>query len=602
MKLRTTLLLLLLTGLVLALIVTKERRQPTTKENLALSTHPFPFKPEEADEIEMTRKGEKLRLAKHNGMWRIGQPFEDAADPELVKQLLDAVTSVKWVETVKRDELRTSELKRTGLADDSASISVKGEGGLLAQASFGGPAPLEGCVYAGVPSYEGAIHVAETNLPTLINKSNDEWRDPRILHFKLEEVRGFSISAGGGGMEFARNVDGEPWMLLKPIRTRASAGRVEAVLRAFLNLKVKPAKVASPATTPGPELPVMTVSFDCAGRKKPLALTLHPSHDPSSEVRVQSDGRNGVFLAPPKAADFWRLQPNDLRDQNLVRIPGDQVAALRIHSPAHTDVVLNKEGNTWMLTRFGKKEPANQERVTRLINTLNATPVAEFLSDTGGNLDSWGLEKPFLSIEWQAGGKTSTLDFGQSAKSFFTARLRDEPFVYRPKTIQGGFDLFTAIPPDSLRWRSTKIVNVSVLSVRRLIVVEGDKPPLMLVHNPNATWQGTIAGHDVTPQVDTARANQLLQKLAELQASDWNSDRTAAIAALQNPSLTVQLLIADRLNPDAAPSPVVLTFAPLQPGMDTAIYHGRRDDNPDTFFISKELYHELTAQVLKGQP
>jgi hypothetical protein len=44
---------------------------------------------------------------------------------------------------------------------------------------------------------------------------------------------------------------------------------------------------------------------------------------------------------------------------------------------------------------------------------------------------------------------------------------------------------------------------------------------------------------------------------------------------------------------------VTLTFAPLQPGMDTGIYHGRKDQDPDTFFISRDIYRELTAPVVK---
>ena len=274
---------------------------------------------------------------------------------------------------------------------------------------------------------------------------------------------------------------------------------------------------------------------------------------------------------PPKAANFWRLQPNDLRDQHLVHIEKEQTTAVRIRSLSQAEVVLDRQGDTWMLTRFGKTEPANKERVTKLFDTLNATPVQEFLSDSAGNLEPWGLQKPFLSIEWEAGGKTSTLEFGRSPKSIFTARLRDEPYIYRPKTFYDGIDIFSAIPPDSLRWRHTKVINVSVLAVRRIIVADGDRPAMTLLHNPDdASWQGNIAGRDVTPQIDTERANQLLQRLAELQASDWNSERSGALVALKNPSLTIQLLVADRRSPTAEPKPVRLTFAPLQPA------HGHR--------------------------
>lgn len=596
MKVRTTLILLLLTGALLAFIATKEHRQPGTREKLASESRPFPLKPEDADEIEIERKEDTVRILFRDDTWRIAQPFDDAADPDVVKQLLETLSAMEWVQTLERKDLREEDFKRTGLGEDAVKLSLRHEGKLLAQAAFGAPAVLEGCVYAAVPSSKEQLHVAKTALPGLLNRTDDEWRDPRLARIKAEDIRHFTMNAGTGGMEFVRG-PGEPWKMVRPIQTSAADARVTALINGFLTLKLKPSKAAASPTIAGSDLPDMQVIFEGENLAKPLSLTLHPIPGTTGEVLVRADHREGAFLAVAKAA--WKLQPGDLRNQNIVRIPKDQATALRLRSLAHGDIVLDKKGDTWMLTRFGKVESANQERVAKLLDTLNATPVAEFLSDSGNNLESWGLDKPFLTIEWQAAGKTSALEFGQ-ASGIFTARVRDEPFIYRPKTIQNGFDMFSAIPPDSLRWRTTKIVNVSIFAVHRIIVAEGDKPALTLLHNPDdASWSATIAGRDVTSQLDKERANQLLQKLAEFQASDWNSNHREALDALEKPSLTVQLLLGDPLHPKAELQPLSLAFAPFQPGANSEYYHGRKDQETDTFVISRDAYRELVAPVVK---
>ena len=56
MKFRTTLLLVLLTGALLAFIFIQEHHQPTTREKIALDSRPFQFKPADADEIRIERK------------------------------------------------------------------------------------------------------------------------------------------------------------------------------------------------------------------------------------------------------------------------------------------------------------------------------------------------------------------------------------------------------------------------------------------------------------------------------------------------------------------------------------------------------------------
>ena len=594
MKLRTTILLLALTVGLLAFIFLHERRQPGTREREALATHPYSFSPGDADEIEITRKDDTLRLLSRNGQWTIGQPFEDPADPDLVKQILESIPALEWVEKLERDQLKKEDLKRVGLGDAAIKLIVRSKGAPLAQFSLGAAAPLEGCAYASIAGDKESIFVARTGLPTLLARIDDEWRDPKLVRLKAEDISRFAINAGSGSMEFTRE-KGRPWRIVKPIQTRGSDDRVNAVITAFLNLKVKPARITTPAPTAGPELPVMTVTLEGPSLARPVVLTFHPNADPTGEVQTEASNREGVFLASAKVNDFWKLQPNHLRDQNLVAIPKDQISSLRIRSQAHAEVVLDKQGENWMLKRFGTVEPANQERVTKLIDSLNTAQVRDFLSDAGTNLETWGLHQPFLSIEWGQEGTTKVLEFGQGAEGVLTARVTDEPFIYRV-----GTSLLSSIPPDSLRWRGTKILNESIFAARRIIVAEGDRPALTLFHNPDDTsWTGSFAGRDVTSQIDKAKANQLLQKLVEFQVSDWNSDRSSALQALKNPTLTVQLLLKPPGSPDAVNRAVTLTFAPLQPGMDTALYHGRKDQDPDTFLISRDLYHELIKPVVK---
>lgn len=594
MKPRTTLVLLLLTGALVSFIVFHERGEPTTRERMTLQTQPFDFKAADADEIEIVRKDETLRLIMRNGAWRIGQPFDDPADPDLAKQVLEAMPAVEWIETMKRDDMRKDDLKRTGLGDDAVKLTVRKSGATLAEIAVGAPAALDGCVYASVPKRKDQLHIAKTTLPALLDKTHDEWRDPKLVRLKAEDIRQFTISAGAGTMDFTRAA-GQPWQMAKPIQTRASNERVDAIVAAFLNLKVRPARGATPVAVAGSDLPVLKVRFACESIAKPVEITLHPNVDPAAEVQVQAANREGVFLAPAKVNDFWKLQPNHLRDQFFVRILAEQTTALRIRTATNPEVILDRKGDTWMLTRFGKIEPANQDRIRKLFDALNAAQVRDFLSDAAANLEPFGLHQPFLSIEWQAAGKTTVLQFGQGADGVIAARVTDEPFIYRVSA-----SLFNSVPPDSIRWRGTKLVNTSIFAARRIIVAEGDKPALTLVHDPDDTsWSASIAGRDVTPVLDKARANQLLQKLVDFQVSDWSSDRTAAIIALKNPSLTVQLLLVEPGNRAAEPKPVTLTFAPTQPGMDTAIYHGRKDQEPDTFLISRDLYHELTMPLVR---
>src|SRR5205814_259597 len=185
----------------LAYIFIQEHRQPTTREKIALDSHPFQFNPTDADEIEIERKDDSLRLLLRNGSWRIGHPFDDPANPDLVKQVLEAVPAPEWVQTIERKDLRKEDLRRTGLGEDAVMITVLRKGALLAQVICGAPAALEGCSYASVSSHQDVIHVAKTTLPALLGRPDEEWRDPTLVRLKPEDIRHFSMNAATGGME-----------------------------------------------------------------------------------------------------------------------------------------------------------------------------------------------------------------------------------------------------------------------------------------------------------------------------------------------------------------------------------------------------------------
>ena len=248
-----------------------------------------------------------------------------------------------------------------------------------------------------------------------------------------------------------------------------------------------------------------------------------------------------------------------------------------------------------MLTRFGKTEPANPERVLSLINEMNAALVREFSADVANNLDPYGLQQPFLEVEWRVKEKSTLLKFGQGKDNGVFCQYDHEPFIYRINPL-----LLGALPTDSLKWAALNILSVSTLTVKRIILTEGATPPVNLLYDAElATWSGELAGKDITAQIDRNKANSLLNRLSNFSAETWVSDRTAGYEALKNPSLTIQILATDPLRPDAAPRPRLLSFAPTTPGRLTTSFYGRLDDNPDIFLISRDTYRELVMPVMK---
>lgn len=617
MRATTTLLLLLITGVVGYFVLHTSHGPGKKKVSANLL---FDFKTGDADRISISGKNQTLLLEKRHGQWWITDPLNDRANPEQAEAVLRSLAQMENVETLSKDVLGKDGWKHAGLNGTSIGLEVFHGSQKLASCRVGAHSALEDAIYIRLPDRdpENMARVVRLNspeepaapkpglpaapknptqkdLPALVAMSAADWRDPLLLRVPPAAVQRITISAGNGVMEFKRGQD-RAWSLVKPLTARASEVRVNAVLHTLLHWEARPATQEHAPDSGTATLPLMQVVLEMEGDAKPVEISLQPAASGSSEILATLSNRAGYFSLPAKAAEIWRLQPNDMRDPQLAHLDPQTTNSIHIRSLENPEVVMEKAGATWMLRRFGKEVPANQERVAQLFDQMNGATIREFSTDAPGPLENYGLATPFMELEWQRAGdaKATTLQFGQSTQGAVYAKYSDELSIYRISPL-----LLTKVATDSLKWQSLTVLSFNTMVAHRIIVAEGAAPPLSLLYDPDTTaWSGNLSGRDISSRIDRSKANALLNLLADFKAETWVTERTPGYEALRNPTLTVQLLLGNPSKPDAAPQPRTLIFAPTGMKGTAVSYYGRLDANPDLFLITKDAYDALTGSVL----
>ncbi len=611
MRLRTTIALIILTAGLAWFLSRNDLAR--TSESDAAHQRLFTFNKQQVDTIEITGKDQSVTLQRRGEDWWVSAPVEDRANPMPIQAVLEILLRLENIESFKPGSFSNESIKRAGLNGAAIILSISGAGKKLATCKVGTRTAIENSLYISIPQLKGGDVIHAVRLPfaelakskdsnakkfdflAMLQTSAQLWRDPTLIRLKADKVRRITFSAGTGIMEFRRGAN-RSWELVKPFQTRASDGRVNAVLAALLHIEARPAgKVPAATSTTSTVLPSMKVSIEAEDLSQPVELSLQPSSDPDAEIIATISNRPGSYILPGKAAAVWKLQPNDLREPHLAVIDTTTVTALQIRNITHPEIMLNKQGETWMLSRFGKLLPANQERVLQLFAELNATQIREFASDAASNLELFGLHQPVFELEWHEGEKSTLLQFGQNAEGRVFCRYDHEPFIYRINPF-----VLNAIPTDSVKWQNLGILHLSTLVVRRIIIAEGDSPAVTLDYDPSSnSWKGEIATKDVTKFIQKDKIDALLNKLVSLDAETWVTDRTAGYEALKNPALTVQIMVINPAKPGDPPTTHTLTFASTNPRMPGAAYYGRLDGNPDLFLINSIQYREITAPVVK---
>lgn len=609
MSSKTTLVLLLLVGILVASIVGLERWTPTTRERLDSDSSFFKFNEAKIDHIEMSLSdGKSFVLVKQSQVWRVTEPFDDVADPDRVARLLKELREMRLVERIKRLEFEERAWKSTGLDAPIAKVRLMAGGDRLASFWIGHPGALEGTSYATMDAVtkggERQSFVLRTSLHSLLKGTPSVWRDLKLLRLPAEQVTRLRFTSGNGQIEVVRDKgQGASWQLLKPLQTRASKEQIEVRLAALLNLDVLGAEVAALSAAKGlppkggdAQAEALKIYVE-AGELSFDLTVMKPIEGEANMTALASHRRPQFTVSAEQAAILW-CEPNELRDEHLARVDSESVNGFGIRSVAFPEVELKQENNLWLLRRNGRWEPANGDRVARFFETINQAKVREFTSDSAAELTPYGLDTPFLTVWWLSEGSETRKEllFGQSSDGVgFYMKNSKEPFIYRISA-----DVLPNFPPDALKWKGRGVLRFSLFDLKKIVLTIGSAPSIELNFDPvTARWSGRAGEQDVTAMIDRVKADGQAGALGRLNADDWSRSLAEALKALEKPTVRIQITLQSAGRVDAPLRMYDLKFAPTQEDKDTAIYFGRLDEQPDIFYISRESLRSLLKPVFK---
>lgn len=610
MSTRTTIILFLTVMALGALILGIERYFPSAVQLREMKRGPVRIEREKVTQIEITdATGGVFKMEKSAKGWEMALASRDLADPDKTNGFIQALDSVEWVERVNREEFEGNEWAKTGLDKPRHKVRLFAGSAVVHECWFGTPAVMDGSFYIGMPPAAGsneesmAWYVARTVAPQYLQLPQASWRDAKLLRVPAQTITQITLTQAGGQIELFRENEHMPWVLLRPLKTRASKDRVNELLSALLNIEIldakEPAAGSAAASTPATadELKIKVVTGD---KKDSFELTVKkPAGEKESQTTATAAYRKPVFTVSTKNLGRLWGEPNLLRDHLLTQINAEMVRTLSITSSSFPEVKLRNDEGTWYLERHGKWDGANGERLARMIEALNTHEIVEFSADTAADLGPFGLDKPFQTITWTYPQfKPIKLNFGSNAESTkFYAKYEDEPFVYRIDP-----SLLPSIQPDSIKWKGLGALRFSTFAVRRITLSVGAAPPLVMNYNSaTAAWTASRAGKDITSDIDRVKADRMAGMLGRFTVQDWVASRSDALQALKTPYLRIQVLLGEPGKGDGPVREVNLVMSPTQPNADTAFFYGQVEGDPDVFYVTRKSLLEIVASPFKDK-
>lgn len=525
MKFRSTLLLLFVAAGIFVYVWFVENKRPSAKEVQERGERVTQIDRDKITAISIRNSESKIELRKKdNGTWQMEAPIKDRADISVLNQLFTTTESLKHDAMIGADKGASKEqLKEFGLSNSDTRIKLTGAEKPV-ELIVGKDAAVEGKTYAKLEG-SGTVYVVSNDLKNQLTKKPDDFRDRKLTELNTAQVNKAVIRSSAGELELVKK-DGH-WSLLKPLNARGDDSKIGDVISQATTARID-TFVADSANLAayGLQDPRGTVSLYVEDAKEPVVLQIgaNPNDEKDKEkTYAKLSTRDSVVLLPKAIEQLLSIQPNDLRDRNLVRVEPDIVDRITIESTGAEKIVLARKGEDWV--RKGDKDVSvNGAMASALLSAIRAEQVTKFVSDVATELPKHGLDQPQVKLtlssfasentaEEKAGEKPIvTLLFGNIEGDTVFVKLDDEPFILAVSR-----KILDSIPTDPIRWQDLTIYNFKPEDITSFEVAHNGQAPVALQREKD---QWKLAKGDGA--VNQANAQSLVNTLASLRSVKWS--------------------------------------------------------------------------------
>ncbi len=628
MRARTTLTLLAVAAAIGAYIWFVERFDQGTTERQMSAHLVLTIDQTKVDTITIKRPADSIVLVQRaDGRWHLTAPLEDQADQGAVTSILKLASEFEITRKIPGEEIANGGVKVVDLGlDASNAIQVTFASGdtTLGSTVIGNSAPWDGTVYCRVigDSERQDVYVAATGTRPILTQPVEAFRDTYLTRHALNDIVGISIQQGTATEIELQRADPSPdaaWLLTKPLSTQADSELINKMLGRFLKTRVETFLPDETDVKPGPGGNAVVVTLRTISAVTTITME-PPSHSDSPFAISRTSDRTGsflvddelrkVFAARDEVTPLWQ----ELRSRLLGRINPAKLTTIIVRKKGTPDIPVWLYGKAWYMTRDSQfAELADKKSLLNFVEGLNSSVITNFASDTGENLEKYGLAEPwasidFSSVEHRAKGSptatspenTTTLLIGQGDDGRIYSKYAHEPFVYQISTTVIGL-----LPHEPIKWKDRNLLNFNQSAVQGIIISRKEEPPVECTYDTaTSEWSARRSGEDVTNLIKKQALEKLRQRLSVFYADDWCPDFTP-LENLKNYTLEIRLIGKTYDGDEAKAVTRVLRFVstdPKSPDRRTEFYYGSLDNVSEPFRIRQETYESLYDPILRDEP
>lgn len=535
MKLKTTIILIIVAAIGISYVFLYERKQLPHEEWERLQKKVLPdFQPSMIKKIEMNNESGKIVLEKaEDGYWYITEPQRLRADNSEINSMLSEFEYMNKIGSFVKEGDKPFDLKDYGLDVPGASLTmftnirantdkIQVAGPRDKYTVFVGKKLAAGDhVYIKLDTSDEVVVVPGT-LYTKANKEILDLRSKWVFTFDKEAVDSLQIKTNEYNVVCNRK--GIFWRLAEPVNDLADLEKIKEIIGKLKNLQIDRADflpASDDLTAFGLDNPRYTVTINEKGTSQSVQF----GHSLDNKVYVKRTDEPTVFLLKDPILVDLSKKPNDLRDKKLIRfdaIGTYGINKLEIKTPADLVAIEKSLDLDWKITK-PVDIYADQDTVKNFIEKIKTLEIEDFVSDTPVDLEKYGLKNPVFEISVTKEENKELAKFYVGNKlpdgtKCYVKRVGEEP-VYTVPTVE----FYDKIENVLLTFRDRLVCDFNMELVKKLVIEKNDRTFICDITNKKDeegqfVWE---LSKPVQTKADVNMINQIIWDLSFLKAENY---------------------------------------------------------------------------------
>ena len=245
---------------------------------------------------------------------------------------------------------------------------------------------------------------------------------------KIEELK--VLSAAGDATTVKKQ--GGAWQVTQPIAAPAADADVSAITSALSQIEITRVIDENPTNLNdyGLSNPRIEIDFKASGDKDYRKLLVGEKSPTGGDLFAKRNDDKKVFLIPAFQETTFNKTTFDLREKSVLKFDREKVDGLDVDAGGK-QLVIAKDGGDWKITKPVQTR-ADFGTVEGLVGRLQTAQMKSIASDnaTPADLKKYGLDKPAVTVNLNAGSAKATLLIGgKAADNTVYARDASKPAV-----------------------------------------------------------------------------------------------------------------------------------------------------------------------------